>query len=671
MIDNTNQDLERSGLNHSRIRARLKFKTLAKQDIKKILKDFDDVDKIRFCYKIPYFDVDGKETKYFRIRLFREEQSGFDKQHKAKYWQPAGTPPAAFFPRTLIKPTWRQVIEDPDVDIYITEGEKKAAAACHYGLACIALGGVWSFQSKKLGTNLIKDLAQINWRARNVYIVFDNDLQNNEQVRKAQHRLSRRLAEQGAMVYTVQLPPSDKKIGLDDYLLEHSIDEFKELPTIEYKESIALHELNARCAYIYSLCSFYDLQYKDIMSLTQAKARYDNVVIERVEETKNGEKIKRLKVFDEWLAWAARREYKDFIYQPGGPAEIGDRINTWPGYPFKPKRGSIKPFLKMLDHMFKNDHDNFRQWFLQWLAYPLQHPGTKLYTAVVLWSIGTGTGKTYLGKIMGKIYGENFTEIGQDELYSKYNYWAKDKQFALGDEITGTMKREHADNIKNMITRETLWIDEKYIPQYSVRSCLNYLFTSNHPDAFLIERYDRRFAVYEVNNDKLPPSLTKELRRWVAASGPSALFHYMLNEVDVSAFDPTAPAIMTESKRDMINLSLSDVDSFCDQLRHDPDSALLLGGHVVKRDLFTVSDLVKIYTQNGERQCTRIAMSKALRRAGFVMRQIRIGTHSVKKLWAIKNSKRWDKASASDWRDEYNSNVVKIAAGVQKRERKF
>lgn len=39
-------------------------------------------------------------------------------------------------------------------------------------------------------------------------------------------------------------------------------------------------------------------------------------------------------------------------------------------------------------HIFRNDSES-REWFEQWVAYPLQYPGSKLYSAVVLWVLDT------------------------------------------------------------------------------------------------------------------------------------------------------------------------------------------------------------------------------------------------------------------------------------------
>ena len=70
---------------------------------------------------------------------------------------------------------------------------------------------------------------------------------------------------------------------------------------------------------------------------------------------------------------------------------------------------------------------------LQTLAYPLQHPGTKMLSAVAVQSTGQGLGKTLVGETIGLLYGEhNTTTIGSADLTGNFNDWALDKQFVVG-----------------------------------------------------------------------------------------------------------------------------------------------------------------------------------------------------------------------------------------------
>jgi len=125
-----------------------------------------------------------------------------------------------------------------------------------------------------------------------------------------------------------------------------------------------------------------------------------------------------------------------------------------------------------------------------------------------------GVGKSFVGYIIGDIYGENFNVVGLEELHGAFNGWVVSKQFILGEEITGTYSRKEADRIKNMITREKVYVRLKYQPEYSMEDCANYLFTSNHVDALFLDEFDRRVVVHEIRAEAKPNAFYTRIDKW-------------------------------------------------------------------------------------------------------------------------------------------------------------
>ena len=117
---------------------------------------------------------------------------------------------------------------------------------------------------------------------------------------------------------------------------------------------------------------------------------------------------------------ALRAEVERLTYAPGQLMDVEEKgvtcFNLWSGWGTAPKKGDVKPFLALVDHIFTGAEPDAAKWFVLWLAYPLQHPGTKLHTAVVMWSPIEGVGKSMFGYTMKRIYGDNFVEIGQGHL---------------------------------------------------------------------------------------------------------------------------------------------------------------------------------------------------------------------------------------------------------------
>lgn len=628
------EDLARSGL--SQVDAtKLGMVPLTKIKTKQL------VGKNLVSFKIPYFDINGKKTEFYRVR-FLEKGAGL-KVTEQRYSQEKNSGVHAYLSPSI---KWRDIVNNTEKSILITEGEKKAAKACKEGLPTIGLGGVWSFLDNK---KIIAEFKQFNWKQRTVWIVFDSDLRTNSQVRKAMLYLAKELTELGAEVTFGYLPESKAKIGLDDYLLNHTIDELLEIESESYAAGTLLWQLNNEVAFIRNTNKYLTV---DTETQHAKKPLVDGYFSNRTIVIEDSER----NLFDLWTRWPQRRFHTEICYEPG-QAEVteANQYNIWKGWGCEPKKGSIKPWNDLMDYMFK-DNSEFREWFMQWLAYPLQNPGTKLFTSVLIWSLKQGNGKSFIGHIMSRIYGQdNFQEIGESDLHSDFNEWTSQKQFIMGEEITGSDRRRDADKLKRMVTRERVIVNKKNQPTYTVRDCINYYLTSNHPDSMFMDTDDRRTAVHEVTGIVPPEEFFLKVDRWKDGKGPSALFYYLLNEVDCSQFNPKGAAPFTEHKKEMIELNRSDVDTFVNDLKNDPDHVLIHYGLKLERDLFTASELIEIYDQDKTRRTTSIAMSKALSRAGFKRLPMTETQEGTKKLWAVRNTDKWKKASHIERAEEYNS----------------
>lgn len=168
---------------------------------------------------IPYtVALNGSGPPFARVRIDHPGPDG------KKYRSPKGSTNRLYIPPILD----RTLLDDVACPLYVTEGEKKALKACQEGLACIGLAGVWSWRTKSSSgqTGPLPDLDRIPFKGRKVYVVFDSDLATNEKVRHAEAALAAELAGRGAEVYRIPLPagPSGEKVGLDDYLLTHSVE---------------------------------------------------------------------------------------------------------------------------------------------------------------------------------------------------------------------------------------------------------------------------------------------------------------------------------------------------------------------------------------------------------------------------------------------------------------
>ena len=136
-----------------------------------------------------------------------------------KYETPFGTTMAVDVP-----PSCRAALQNPKIDLFITEGVKKGDAAASQGLCCIALLGVWNFRGTNGngGKTVLPDFESIALNDRRVFVAFDSDVMTKPQVAKALERLGGFLESRGAVVQYIYLSPNatGAKVGLDDYFAE-------------------------------------------------------------------------------------------------------------------------------------------------------------------------------------------------------------------------------------------------------------------------------------------------------------------------------------------------------------------------------------------------------------------------------------------------------------------
>jgi hypothetical protein len=562
-------------------------------------------------FKIPYFSVNGEELPFWRFRFLTNRKKG-------KYFQPKGTGVAVYFPPLI---DWATRIEDAKKSIIVTEGELKAACATKLGYPTIGLGGVWSFKSKKKERDFIEDLEQIEWQGRSTFLCFDSDATTNPKVMQAECALARELDRRGAKVYIARLPALSKggKTGIDDYLMSRrgGVKRFMRLlgKAEEWSKSAALREFNNEVILIRDpgVCVIRATGQR-VDTNTLVHTLYANRVYWKASPTEK-DPLRRVEasVPADWIKWEGRAEAEKMTYRPGeGEITSSKEYNMWKGWGTNPVKGDVEPWTKLLDYAFKDADPRDRKWFEQWCAYPIQHPGTKLYTACVLWSVKQGTGKSLIGYTLGRIYGDNYIEIKDHDIESTFNSFMVNKQFILGDEITGTdglMRRKLANKLKGMITQLKATVNQKYVSTYEIPDCVNYLFTSQHCDAFFIENADRRFFVNEIRGMPLPLGwYRKTYDPWYKSKAGIEALHYHLLHLDCRGFDPHAPAPMTDSKRTMIEEGRSDLMDWIESVSQYNGA----------KKLMTSEEVLVLALGQGKTMWSKNGITRALHSAGYM-----------------------------------------------------
>ena len=171
----------------------------------------------RAALAIPYFDEFGRPMGFERVRYFDPPLGGGVKKKPIRYQQPKGTAPEVYLPK-VEGLDWNVVMQDTSIPIAITEGEiKSLSATVNSGVPHIGLGGVFMWADNKLPIELFERFV---FERRDVYIVFDSDIDTNPQVQLAEARLSSYLLKRRAKVRRARLPAGTdgEKQGADDFI---------------------------------------------------------------------------------------------------------------------------------------------------------------------------------------------------------------------------------------------------------------------------------------------------------------------------------------------------------------------------------------------------------------------------------------------------------------------
>ncbi len=256
--------------------------------------------------------------------------------------------------------------------------------------------------------------------------------------------------------------------------------------------------------------------------------------------------------------WVTRGSY--YLDQVGFDPSDKDPsvlLNTWRGWPMQPKAGSCERLLELLEYLCGDEGNGaaISRWVLKWMAYPLQHPGAKMHSAIIMHG-PQGTGKSATFRAYAKIYGCYATVLNQRGLEDKFNSdWSDSKLFILAEEVVTRAEMWHIKNeLKDLVTGDELRVNPKNIAAYKQKNQINFVFLSNENQPLPLENDDRRHCVIYT-----PPALNYQFYDEVFSElengGYEAFYHYLLN-LDLGDFKTNTKPPMTEAKQNLINLSL-------------------------------------------------------------------------------------------------------------------
>ncbi len=622
------------------------------------------------------------ETSKGSLRVIHSFQEAIDTakavSHGGKMFCPPNTPPAAYLPTATSAslPNWQQIPRGARV--FFHESCIKAINGARLGHYSIGLNGVWGWSSRKHAIALLPEIRDIPWKALELepVILFDTNINTSFQIEEAAKRLAAKLLEitgRTAKILRMRTDPDilgGQDYGFDDYAVavgDATAQEFLATPNADL-EAIDISEvelmkfaLNSKVAVVRTLSRVADIQSGALMTANAftelVYAHYQAQV-----PTADGN-LKDVNVAKLWLKDERKLQVESLVYAPGQPTvcngESGTQhLNTWRGMGLDPE-GSAKGNACVdawLGLMANNLGDeDLQEWVLDWLAYPLQNPGAKMTTLLLIFG-PSGTGKDLFLRPLHTIYGPNAVKISNDELRSSFTSLYAAKQFIHADELKRAPSSADSVNqkIKGLVTNNTMTVNRKGDPEYKIKNVSNIAITSNYYDCIKLDEDDRRAAIIRWSpvshacDKRGMQDYWRPLAAWLESNaGAAAIYAYLL-ERDTTGFDPAAWAPTTVWKEQVIDAARSPVERFAAQLRSEPELHLppLTDGRV----LFTAKELALFHYGTDPAKGQIDALANELRNQNFVRanREKSIKSKSgVNRWWVIP---RQD-VPYQDWQD--------------------
>lgn len=266
-----------------------------------------------------------------------------------------------------------------------------------------------------------------------------------------------------------------------------------------------------------------------------------------------------------WLNSPERRvvDLNHIVFDPTMTHDPAVYINTFEGLPLQPANDlAACENLRWLIEFLCNHDKAAAQWLVCWLAYPLQHTGAKMDTAVLMHSIIEGSGKSLLfSVVLGMLYGQYSATVGQTQLEGNFNAWQSGKLWAVFEEVVSRDQRyNQVGKIKQLITGQTVRIESKFVNGWEEASHMNAVFLSNEIMPWPISDSDRRFLVMWPEA-KLPADRQKAIKHELSNGGVEALYGWLLS-VELGEFDPQTKPPVTPARERLVALSRASWQTF-------------------------------------------------------------------------------------------------------------
>jgi hypothetical protein len=177
------------------------------------------------------------------------------------------------------------------------------------------------------------------------------------------------------------------------------------------------------------------------------------------------------------------------------------------------------------------------EYVVNWLAFAIQHPDKPSQVALVMRG-KKGVGKSILGTIFGKLFGQNFLHIfSSKHLVGNFNLHLRDCIFLFADEAFWAGDKAAEGVLKGLITEPTLVIEGKGKDVVITKNMLHIMMASNSEWVAPASLDERRFCILDVGDRRIQnKAYFGAIMKQMENGGYAAMLYDLLN-IDISDFD--------------------------------------------------------------------------------------------------------------------------------------
>ena len=319
----------------------------------------------------------------------------------------------------------------------------------------------------------------------------------------------------------------------------------------------------------------------------------------------------------------------------------------------------IVPILNHLQYLFPDEQ---YERIMDWIAWTVHEPGTRIKFTPLLISRHHGTGRGWMVELVAKLLGEwncSTVEISDLAEGQYHDYMHRSVFCALHEVyVKGRDAFKVDDAIRSKLTDETFQMNLKYGKNGSMPVFTNFMMMSNHRNALAVTEEDRRIEVFEHFSVGLAESVYDELYGLLGNDDAMAQMFWYLHRQYVArqgVFNPNGRATMSKAKKRLIGGTRSEIDYMFKDIIDKHKSDII--------SVRTVKELVKLKaTLSGDKSHIEIEdfMKDADRKIMALCRntltllldgkKVFINGVSIR-LYAIRNETKWLQASNREIRE--------------------